>query len=132
MLINLWLKPKKNELLFDLPPTIFQRKQKVAISHIFIEWEKNIPHQPLLISSTLIDKSSCNPNQQLLFVYQKGNAKRLNYTPTHLEYYKIQCLELQASQFKIHYSDKSKLKENIAEIFIQLKVVDERFQPIAS
>ena len=130
MLINLWLKPQNNELNFDLPPIMFKQNQYIAISRVFIEWGKNTAHQALVICSTLIDKSSCNPNQQLLFVYQKGSSKRLNYTPTHLEYYKIQSIELQASQFKIHCCDNNKL-ENIEQIFIQLKVIDERFQQIA-
>ena len=131
MLINLWLTPVNNELKFDLPPIIFHRDQMVAISHMFIEWEKNVAHASLLVSSSLVDKSSTNPHQQLLFVYQKGNAKRLNYTPTQKDYYKIQCLELQASELQIASVDNNKL-EKIERIFIQLSIIDERFQSITS
>ena len=131
MLINLWLTPVNNDLKFDLPPIIFHRHQMVAISHMFIEWKQNVAHASLLVTSSLLDKSSTNPNQQLLFVYQKGNAKRLNFTPTQNDYYKIQCLELQASQFQIQTIDNSKL-EKIERIFIQLKVIDERFQYLTS
>ena len=131
MLINLWLQPVKNELQFDLPPVIFHRHQMVAITHIFIEWETSVPHATFVITSSLIDKSSTNPKQQLLFVYQKGNAKRFNYTPTQKDYYKIQCLDLQASQFQIQSIDNTKL-EKIERIFIQLSIIDERFQSITS
>ena len=131
MLINLWLNPKNNELKFDLPPIIFHRHQMIAITHLFIEWEKTVPHASLIVTSSLVDKSSTNPNQQLLFVYQKGNAKRLNYTPTQKDYYKIQCLELQASEFQIHPIDNSKL-EKIEQIYIQLSIIDERIQYLTS
>ena len=131
MLINLWLTPTNNELKFDLPPIIFHRHQTIAITHLFIEWEKTVPHASLIVSSSLVDKSSTNPNQQLLFVYQKGNAKRLNYTPTQKDYYKIQCLELQASEFHIQPVDNSKL-EKIERIFIQLSIIDERIQYLTS
>jgi len=131
MLINLWLQPINNELQFDLPPVLFHRHQMVAITHLFIEWETSVPHASLIVTSSLVDKSSTNPNQQLLFVYQKGNAKRLNYTPTQKDYYKIQCLDLQASQFQIQSIENNKF-EKIERIYIQLSIIDERFQSITS
>ena len=121
MLIDLWLTPKDNNLLFDLPPVIFHSKQKVSVSRLFIKWHRNVINPVIILSSTLTDKSSLNPAQQLLFVYQKGNSRFLNYTPTHKQYYKIQCLELQSSQFNIKSIDNSKL-EKIDQIYIQLDI----------
>ena len=121
MLIDLWLKPKDNNLLFDLPPVIFHNKQQVSVSRLFIKWHRNVMNASIILSSTLTDKSSLNPAQQLLFVYQKGNSKFLNFTPTHKQHYKIQCLDLQSSQFNITNIDNSEL-EKIDQIYIQLDI----------
>ena len=121
MLINLWLSPTNNQLLFELPPIIFEPKQEVCVSNLFIQWKKNVNNPTITLTSTLIDKSICNPTRQLMFVYKKGNSKFLNYTPTHKKYYKIQCLDLQSSFFEIHNIDNTPL-ENIEKIFLQLEV----------
>ena len=121
MLINLWLTPKDNQLLFDLPSIIFTPKQEVCVTHLFIQWEKNVNNPAITLTSTLIDKSICNPTRQLIFVYKKGNSKFLSFTPTHKKYYKIQCLDLQSSFFEIQNIDKKPL-EKIQKIFLQLEV----------
>ena len=121
MLINLWLKTKLNQLSFDLPPISFEPKQEVCVTNLFIKWEKSVLNPAIILSSSLIDKSIANPSQQLIFVYQKGNSKFLNFTPTQKSYYKIQCLDLQSSFFQIHTIDNSIL-EKIETIFLQLEV----------
>ena len=121
MLINLRLIPKNNQLLFDLPPINFDPKQEVCVTQLFIKWEKTVSNPAIILSSSLIDKSICNPMQQLIFVYQKGNSKFLNFTPTQKLYYKIQCLDLQSSLFQIQNIDNTKL-EIIEYIFLQLEV----------
>ena len=123
MLIDLWLKPEKNTLNFDFPPTDFNRTQKVCVSQLFIQWKKPVQNCTLALSSTLIDKSTFNPKQQLLFVYQKGRSQFLDYTPTHKKYYKIQCFDLASSQFEIRNIDNTKL-EIIEKIYIQLEVIE--------
>ena len=121
MLINLWLKPKQNQLLFDLPPITFDPKQEICVTHLFIKWEKTVQNPAITISTSLIDKSISNPTQQLIFVYQKGNSKFLDFTPTQKAYYKIQCLDLQSSYFKIRNIDNTDL-EKINTIFLQLEL----------
>ena len=128
MLINLWLTPIHNELKFDLPPIVFKQGQGVCISHLFIQFSKQTKSPAVILQSTLIDKSSLNPTQQLLFAYSPGFQKRFDFTPTHKEYYKIQCLDFQSSEFKLVDSDNNKLI-NIEKIYIQLDI-DERIQPI--
>ena len=123
MLIDLWLTPKDNNLTFDYPPVTFHNRQKVSVSKLFIKWRRNVSNPAVILSSTLTDKSSLNPNQQLLFVYQKGKSQVLDFTPTHKLYYKIQCLELQSSQFKITNIDNSEL-EKIDKIYIQLDIIE--------
>ena len=127
MLINLWLSPVNNELKFDLPPIIFKQGQTVCVSNLFIEWNSPIRFS-FMMQSTLVDKSSVNPNQQILFVYQKQNSKFSNYTPTHKEYYKIQCLDLRSSEFKlVELNNPKSIK--IKRIFLQLEI-DERIQSV--
>ena len=121
MLINLWLRPKNNQLAFDLPPINFESKQEVCVTEFFIKWQKTVNNPTLILTSSLIDKSICNPTQQLAFVYQKGNSKFLNFTPTQKAYYKIQCLDLQSSFFKIRNIDNTDL-EKINTIFLQLEL----------
>ena len=127
MLINLWLSPNNNDLQFDLPPVLFIEGQKICVSRFFIEWNTSVKLTPLLLHSTLIEKSPANPNQQLLFVSPHQTKNRVfifDYTPTHKTYYKIQCLDLQSTEFKLRDLNNNKLP-NIKRIFIQLEI-DER------
>ena len=121
MLINLWLTPKDNQLSFDLPSIIFKPKQEVCVTNLFIKWKNNVNNPAITLTSSLIDKSICNPTRQLAFVYKKGNSKYLSFTPTHKKYYKIQCLDLQSSFFEIQNIDNTQL-EKIEKIFLQLEV----------
>ena len=120
MLINLW---NNNNTQFDLPPVLFKRDQVVCISRLHIHWATSTKDASVLISSSLIEKSSMNPQQQLLFAFKKGNAQHLSFTPTHKEYYKIQCLDLQASEFNLIELNKEQ-STKIKTIYIQLEVVD--------
>ena len=121
MLINLWLTPKDNQLLFELPSIIFTPKQEVCVTQLFIKWRQGVNNPAITLTSSLIDKSICNPTQQLIFVYKKGKSQFLNFTPTHKKYYKIQCLDLQSSFFEIQNIDNTQL-EKIEKIFLQLEV----------
>ena len=127
MLINLWLNPNKNDLKFDLPPVLFLEGQKICVSRLFIEWNLSVKLTPLILYSTLIEKSPTNPHQQLLFATPTQTNKRVfvfNYTPTHKTYYKIQCLDLQSSEFELRDLNNNKIP-SIKRIFVQLEI-DER------
>ena len=124
MLINLWLTPKDNQLSFDLPSIIFKPKQEVCVTSLFIKWKNNVNNPAITLTSSLIDKSICNPTRQLAFVYKKGNSKYLSFTPTHKKYYKIQCLDLKSSFIKLIDLETDKNVENIQFIYLQLEVID--------
>ena len=127
MLINLWLNPINDDLLFDLPPVLFIEGQKICVSRLFVEWTASVKLTPLTLHSTLIEKSPINPYQQFLFAAPSQTNKRvfvLDYTPTHKNYYKIQCLNLQSSEFELRDLNNNKIS-NIRRIFVQLEV-DER------
>ena len=132
MLINLRLdKPVivNNRIPFDLPPKSFHDGHLVAVSQLHIIWKNPMKHALVNLTSTLIDKSSYNPHQQLLLVYEKANNVNLHRTPTRREYYKIQCMELQSSEFYLYNYDQREL-EKIESIFLQLEIIDERVQQI--
>ena len=132
MLINLRLDNPKlvnNQLLFELPPTTFHEGQIVGVSQIHIQWSGPVKHALVVVTSTLIDKSSLNPHQQLLFIYEKSNSNILHKSPTQRQYYKIQCMDLQSSEFYLFNYDNRDLKK-IESIFLQLEILDERIQPI--
>ena len=131
MLINLWIEPVNNKLAFDLPPITFHSNQLVRVSKLYIRWGSQVGNAALALLSTLIDKSSSNPSQQLLFVYQRSNSKHLCYTPTQNEYYKIQCLDLQSSEFILIDKEHNHL-EKIEKIFLQLEIIDERLQQFST
>jgi len=127
MLINLWLNPINDDLLFDLPPVLFIEGQKICVSRLFVEWTVSVKLTPLSLHSTLIEKSPINPSQQFLFAAPAQTNKRVfvfDYTPTHKNYYKIQCLNLQSSEFELRDLNNNKIS-NIKRIFLQLEV-DER------
>ena len=127
MLINLWLNPKNNDLKFDLPPVLFKEGQKICVSRLFIEWNSSVKLTPLILYSTIIEKSPTNPHQQLFFATPSATNKRVfvsDYTPTHKTYYKIQCLDLQSSEFALRDLNNNKIP-TIKRIFVQLEI-DER------
>ena len=67
-----------------------------------------------------------NPKQMLiLFCHEESSY--FHTKPTHFQEYKIQRTDLQTAEFKIHLSEKTKLKK-IKEIFIQLKITDAGIQ----
>ena len=128
MLINLWLSPNNDQLQFDLPPVLFIEGQQIRVSRLFIEWKVSVKLIPLILHSTLIEKSPTNPTQQLLFATPNQTNKRVSvfdYTPTHKNYYKIQCLDLESSEFELRDLKNNKIT-NIKRIFIQLEI-NERF-----
>ena len=122
MLINLL----SEGVNFDLPEIYFERNQLICVTEIFIEFKDGVKRQPaIILSSSLIDKSTINPKQQLVFIHQKKNSSNyIFYTPTHKDYYKIQCPDLKSSQFKLIDLIRDKNVENIKKIYIQLEVIN--------
>ena len=109
MLIHLNGEVKNDIIEFDLPQIYFKRGQSVAVAHVEIDWEKG---QKLKLSgeltSTLVDKSPCNPKQQIYRIFKKIGSGYTCHSPTHFLEYKLQCLDLQSSVFKIHVYSQDK------------------------
>ena len=133
MLIHLQGEVDNDIVKFDLPQIYFKRGQTVSVAHVEIDWEKG---QKRILSgeliSTLVDKSPCNPKQQIFNFHQTWVSNFAHFTPTHLLHYKIQCLDLNSSVFKIHFFTWNKnvkrknIKNLIERVYLTLEITDAR------
>ena len=133
MLIHLQGQVENDTINFDLPQVYFRQGQTVAVAEIGIDWCKAGKFVGE-ITTSLVDKSPCNPKQQ---IYHINKAPRSNYsfdTPTHFLEYKIQCLDLNSSVFKIHIydKDKKKIRNCVQGVYLTLIIFDARVQYINS
>ena len=122
MIINLNGTVSDDKIEFNLCPVYFERQQFVQINELAIQWKIPVKSIHGIISSSLIDLSPINYQQQLLFFHQCELSKFFHYAPTHRAKYKIQCASLQASVFNIQLSE----KQEIEKIYIQLEVTNAR------
>ena len=133
MLIHLEGVVENDNIIFDLPQVYFQQGQSVSVAEIGLNWCKS---ERLYgeITSTLVDKSPCNPKQQIYHINKPTGSNYSFDTPTHFLEYKIQCLDLQSSVFKIHIydKDKNKIKNSIKGVYLTLVITDARIQYIYS
>ena len=119
MIINLKGTIQNNEVEFNLFPLYFQQNQFVKALYIGIEWESQVGPVHGYLSSTLIDQSPMNENQELI---RFNNINRSNYTfhaPVHPAVYKVQCNSLSSSVFKLHLSKQQKIREIQLQLEIQ-------------
>ena len=122
MIINLIGTVEDTNISFDLTPVYFEKNQFVNVNEIAIQWKAPQTEVYGTISSTLVDLSSVNLDQQIIFFHQHRQSKYLYYSPTHVAKYKIQCPSLQASVFNISLSE----KHEIARIYLQLEITNAR------
>ena len=122
MIVNLNGIVQDNLIIFDLCPLYFDHNQFVQANELFILWKTQAKNVHGYIESSLIDQSSVNLNQQLLFFHQHEKSNYIYYTPMHPSKYKIQCSSLHGSVFKIHVSE----KYEIEKIYLQLEISNAR------
>ena len=118
MIINLTGQVQNNEIQFNLFPLYFQNNQTVKALYIEIYWEKEVGDIHGYISSSLIDQSPMNENQEVI---RFNNVNRSNYTfhaPVNPAVYKVQCNSLFSSVFNLHLSKQHKIRE----IHLQLEI----------
>ena len=131
MLIHLQAPVENDHILFDLPQVYFQRGQNVAVAEVEIEWSQKQRFTGE-ITSTLVDKSPCNPKQQIYHINKPSGSNYTIDTPTHFLEYKIQCLDMKSSVFKINVydKDKNKIKNCVKGVYLTLIISDARLQYI--
>ena len=124
MIINLIGTVNDTQINFDLTPVYFEKNQYVHVNELAIQWKHPQAQVYGNISSTLVDLSAVNMDQQIVFFHQNQESKFLHYAPTHLAKYYIQCSSLQASVFNITLSE----KHEIERIYLQLEITNARVQ----
>ena len=132
MLIHLEGTVKDKIAEFDLPQLYFKQGQTVAVTDVHFLLKPQVRHFHALITSSLVDKSPSNPKQQILNIYQKAESNYSSYTPTQFAEYKIQCLDLKSSVFKIEIfsydktGEKKERKNILKRINLTLLISDAR------
>ena len=119
MIINLTGKVQHNEVKFNLFPLYFDNIQKIRALYIAIEWNNTVENIHGFLSSSLVDQSPMNEEQELI---RFQNVNRSNYTfyaPAHPAVYKVQCNSLLSSVFQLHLSK----QHEIREIRLQLEIL---------
>ena len=127
MIINLKGNVSANGIIdFGSTPLYFDASTYVAVTKVWIRLQSKAREVSVSIKSSLIDKSSINSSQELIFLHQRENSRTIFYTPTHLASYKIQCQALHFSVFEIDCFDESGSSQKIEKAYIQLKVTNAR------
>ena len=125
MLIHLEGQVKNDIIQFNLPQIYFRRGQHVAVAEveIFFNQSQRLTGE---ITSTLVDKSPCNSKQQIYHISKASGSNYFFDMPTPFLEYKIQCLDLKSSVFKIHVYDKDKNKiiNSIKGVYLTLNITD--------
>ena len=131
MLIHLQGQVQNDVIQFNTPQVYFRRGQNVAVAEIEIEWGKTQRFTGE-ITSTLVDKSPCNPKQQIYHINKPSGSNYTFDTPTPFLEYKIQCLDLNSSVFKINLydKDKNKIRNCVQGVYLTLVISDARLQYI--
>ena len=118
MIVNLTGTIQNNVINFNLFPLYFSNNQTVRVLYIGIEWNTIIGDVHGYLSSSLIDQSPMNQNQELI---RFNNVNRSSYTfhaPANPPVYKVQCNSLFSSVFQLHLSK----QHEIREIHLQLEI----------
>ena len=122
MIINLIGKLEKNEVKFSLFPLYLDNFQKIRALYIGIEWESDVKDIFGYLSSSLIDQSPMNENQELIRFNHQNRSSYIFHAPSHPAVYKVQCNSLLSSVFQLHLSKQPKTPK-IREIHLQLEIL---------
>ena len=113
------------EINFALVPLYFSENQTVHVSELFLQFDKKLSDVYGNISTSLIDKSSVNQKQQLIFFQQSIKSRQLYFTPTHVAEYKIQSHCLHSATFKLSLYENTEridFRKLAVEVYLQLKI----------
>ena len=111
---------------YQIPSLFFENKSFVSLQHLIIHFNTIQESISGRISTTLIDRSTINPDQ-VLANFQSSTTMDLFYQPNYLQYYKIQRMDLTSSEFNLLFRENIEIKE-IDEIEILLHITDARVQ----
>ena len=127
MLVRIKGKMMNNEIHFDFPALFFEKKAFVCLQNLVINFKIIQESVSGNISTTLIDRNPVNPEQVLADFQSMTPSKHFCYQPTHLNYYKIQRMDLSSSEFSLKFRENIKIDE-LDDIEILLHILDARIQ----
>lgn len=102
----------------------FSTKGSVAVSYVSIELDAPLPKGLVTLTSTLVNRNSANPEQQICTFYHQGQSKFAVFEPTRLVYYKMNCFNSFEAVIRIQ-KEKNKepeKKRKIENIYLQLDI----------
>lgn len=104
MFVTIW-EESPSDSFTGFPPGLSRQDfDSLSVSECYIEWEDNQPTTPVVLTSTAVDRGPENPYQEIHFICpptKKSPPKFYYCQPTQSIAYKIQCFDLNTSQFKI-------------------------------
>ena len=118
MIINLKGKVQNDEIQFNTFPLYFQNNQNIRALYIAIEWKKEVQNVHGYLSTSLIDQSPMNENQELIRFQNQNISNYTFYAPAHPAVYKVQCNSFLSSVFHLHLSKQYEIRE----IQLQLEI----------
>ena len=116
------------EINFDLAPVYFADNEYVHATELFLQFNKQVKNPNGFITTSLIDMSIVNQEQQLLFFQQSTRSEELYFTPRHIAEYKIRQDCLENCKFKLFLfdkKDKQDFRRLAVQVYLQLKITNE-------
>ena len=121
MIVNIHL--SEVDTRFNALPDEYLPNHEICLMYMYVKLKQPIDHGLVTLTSSLVDKSTTNPKQELASFYNFSFydlvSDRLVYQPTHLKWYKLQCHSIGDSVFELH-TEKQQQNEKIEKIYIQL------------
>ena len=128
MIVNIHL--NNVDTIFRSLPDDFLPNHEVCLKYLYVKLRKPIDHGLVTLATSLIDKSSINPKQELVSFYNSSfydlASDRLVCQPTQLTWYKLQCEHIGDAVFELLTEKQQEIEEiettgkTIEKIYIQL------------
>ena len=112
MILNIIRENPSHE--FGSLPELYLPNHSVALVSFYAELESPIQDNYMVVSSSLVDRSRINPNQELasfLNLTYYGESRFIYFQPTHLIWYKLQTEMISDSYIKIENLGNVKIKK---------------------
>ena len=116
MIINIYREDVESE--FQPLPHYNFPDHNVALTQLFIEFTEPVHNKFFVLTSSLVDKNDTNRKQEICSFFVGKTSKYVDFTPTHLSWYKIQVSSIGQSVFKLS----GLTSEKIRKIKIQLEI----------
>ena len=104
MIVTIW-KDDVDGKFDGFPPGLLRNQYNtLSVVECFIQWKSPQTGITAILTSTAVDRGPENPYQEIHFICpssKKGTQKFYHVQPTQKIVYKIQCFDLNTSQFEI-------------------------------